>query len=116
VNLLAGWLVYEAACLSFALGLAFNRFQCQIIRQLPIDHHAWCYQCFVFLDTPFSYFFIYFFFYYYQLILCLDSIIEYSSLRDFYRPLCHRGYFYMRIFETWYFGLCWNLGLLVIEL
>ncbi len=41
--------------------------------------------------------------------MVLRLIIEYSSLRDF------GPYFYMRIFERWYFGLCWNLRL-VIEL
>jgi hypothetical protein len=38
-------------------------------------------------------------------------IIEYSSLR----PVGSRFYFYMRIFGRSYFGLCWNLRL-VIEL
>jgi hypothetical protein len=41
-------------------------------------------------------------------------IIEYSSLRDFYRPLCNnRSIFYISIFERWYFGLCWNLRLVI---
>ncbi len=41
-------------------------------------------------------------------------IIEYSSLRDFYRPLGNNNrssFFLMSIFEQWYFGLCWNLRL-----
>jgi hypothetical protein len=45
----------------------------------------------------------------------------YSSFRDFYRPLGNNNnnrsiYFYMRIFERLYFGLCWNLRLVIIEL
>jgi hypothetical protein len=48
-------------------------------------------------------------------------IIEYSSLRDFYRPLGYNNntsifFFIMRIFDRWYFGLCWNLRLVIIEL
>jgi hypothetical protein len=43
----------------------------------------------------------------------LRFIIEYSSLRDFYRPLGNNNnrsiYFYMRVFERYYFGLCWKL-------
>jgi hypothetical protein len=43
-------------------------------------------------------------------------IIEYSSLMDFW-PLGNnnRSIFIWRIFKRWYFGLCWNLRL-VIEL
>jgi hypothetical protein len=43
-------------------------------------------------------------------------IVEYSSLRDFCRPLGNNNrsiYFYMRIYERWYFGLCWNLRLIL---
>ncbi len=38
-------------------------------------------------------------------------IIEYSSLRDFYRPLgSNRSIFICRFFkDDRYFGLCWNL-------
>ncbi len=54
-------------------------------------------------------------------ILVFRFIIEYSSLRDFYRPLGNTNtnnnnrsilFFNLRIFERiWYFGLCWNLRL-----
>ncbi len=43
-------------------------------------------------------------------------IIEYSSLRDFWPLGNNRSIFYIRIFEKWYFGLCWNLRLVIIEL
>jgi hypothetical protein len=39
-------------------------------------------------------------------------IIEYSSLRDFYGPLGNNKrsiFYYMRMFERWYFGLCLKL-------
>jgi hypothetical protein len=45
-------------------------------------------------------------------------IIEYSSLRDFFRPLLgnnNRSILIQGFFERWYFGLCWNLRL-VLEL
>jgi hypothetical protein len=42
-------------------------------------------------------------------------IVEYSSLRDFYRPLGHRPIFDTRIFERWYFGSCRNLRLVIIS-
>jgi hypothetical protein len=40
----------------------------------------------------------------------------YSSLRDFGPKVINNNrsiYFYMRIFEKWYFGLCWNLRLVI---
>jgi len=43
-------------------------------------------------------------------IIVFRFIIEYSSLRDFYRPLGNINnrsiYFYMRIFERWYILAC----------
>jgi hypothetical protein len=44
-------------------------------------------------------------------------IIEYSSLRDFYRPLVNnRSLFIWAFLKDGYFGLCWNLRLVIIEL
>jgi hypothetical protein len=48
-------------------------------------------------------------------------IIEYSSsLRDFYRPLLgnnnNRSIFIWAFLKKWYFGLCWNLRLVIIVL
>jgi hypothetical protein len=75
---LAGWLasvfMKKQLALSFALGLAFNRFQCQFIRQLPIDHHACLLPVLVFLDKKFLVLFHLLLFNYFQLILCLDSL------------------------------------------
>ncbi len=74
----AGWLagvfMKKQLALSFALGLAFNRFQCQFIRQLPIDHHACLLPVLVFLDKKFLVLFHLLLFNYFQLILCLDSL------------------------------------------
>jgi hypothetical protein len=54
-------------------------------------------------------------------IIVFRFIIEYSSIRDFYRPLGNnnnnnRSNFILRIFERRYFGWCWNLRLVIIEL
>jgi hypothetical protein len=43
-------------------------------------------------------------------------LIECSSLWDFGPPKVKKAYFCMRIFESWRFGLCWNLRLVIIEL
>jgi len=49
-------------------------------------------------------------------ILCLDSFIEYSSLKGFW-PLCNnRSIFTWGFLKDDNFGLCWNLRLVIIEL
>jgi hypothetical protein len=48
--------------------------------------------------------------------LCFRFIIEYSSLRDFYRPILGLFLFYEDFWKMIYFGLCSNLRLVIIEL